>query len=242
MIPKKIHYCWFGGNPLPDDALKCIASWRKFMPDYEIIEWNESNFDVNATPYTAQAYEAKKYAFVTDYVRLYALYKEGGIYMDTDVEALKSFDSFLHLHAFSGFENNGYVPTGMMAAEKNSKWAKDLLDQYDTRTFINEDGSFDLTTNTTVITDYMIGKGLVRNNTYQDFPGLVTMYPSEWFCPKDHGTGIIRLTENTVCIHHFACSWLKHNTFTWRKHQLKLFLFKILGEINHLLSSGKSKN
>lgn len=229
MIPKKIHYCWFGRNPLPEEAQCCLASWRKFLPDYEIIEWNEDNFDVNSNRYVKEAYESRKFAFVTDYVRLYALYHEGGVYMDTDVEVLKSFDPFLNHHAFSGFENNGFVPTGMMAAEKGSVWAKELLDGYDNRVFIQPDGTFDMTTNTYVITDYMKGQGLVTNNTYQDFPGLVTMYPSDWFCPKDHGTGRINLTENSVCIHHFACSWLDHKTTSFKLHLLKNKLIRIFG-------------
>ena len=105
MIPKKIHYCWFGGNPLPEDAQKYLESWKKFCPDYEIIRWDEKNFDINQLPYVQEAFKAKKWAFITDYVRLYALYNYGGIYMDTDVEVLKSLDSFLELKAFSGFEN-----------------------------------------------------------------------------------------------------------------------------------------
>lgn len=208
MIPKTIHYCWFGGNPLPTDAKKCINSWKKILPDYEIKEWNESNFDINSNLYVKQAYEARKFAFVTDYVRLYALATEGGIYMDTDVEVLKSYDSFLHHTAFSGFENNNFVTTGMMAAEKESRWIMDLLDEYNHRTFIKEDGTFDTTTNTVTITNYMTKQGLILNNTYQDFPGLVTIYSSDYFCPKDHGSGLIQLTDNSVCIHHFACSWL----------------------------------
>lgn len=208
MIPKIIHYCWFGGNPLPADAKKCIESWKKFMPDYKIKEWNENNFDINSNLYVKQAYESRKFAFVTDYVRLFALVSEGGIYMDTDVEVLKSYDQFLHHTAFSGFENNNFVPTGMMAAEKGSRWATDLLYEYNHRTFIKDDGTLDTTTNTVTITEYMKKQGLILNNTYQNFPGLVTMYPSEYFCPKDHGTGALYLTDKSVCIHHFACSWL----------------------------------
>lgn len=230
MIPKKIHYCWFGHNPLPEDAKKCISSWRKHLPDYEIIEWNEDNFDVTSNRYVKEAYESRKFAFVTDFVRLFALFNVGGIYMDTDVEVLKSYDPFLHHIAFSGFENNGYVPTGTMAAEKGSIWAKELLEQYENRKFIQDDGTFDLTTNTAVITNYMKDKGLVTNNTFQDFPGLVTMYPSDWFCPKDHGTGKIKLTENSVCIHHFACSWLDHTTTSFKLHLLKNKLIKIFGD------------
>ena len=236
MIPKVIHYCWFGRGEKPELAKKCIESWEKFLPDYEIKEWNEDNFDINQNQYVREAYVSHKYAFVTDYVRLFAIYTEGGIYMDTDVEVLGSYDKFLHHHAFSGFETDGNVPTGMMAAEKGSVWAKELLDDYTHRKFIKKDDTFDMRTNTEVITNYMLSKGLIQNNTFQDFPGLCTMYPSEYFCPKDHRTGKIRCTKNTVCIHHFAGSWFNHTFFFDAKHNLKILLVKIFGEkiINYL--------
>lgn len=237
MIPKIIHYCWFGRGEKPALAKKCIASWKRTCPDYEIREWNEDNFDVNVNRYVKESYEAKKYAFVTDYVRLYAIYTCGGVYMDTDVETLTNFDSFLHHNAFSGFETDGNVPTGMMAAEKGSLWAKNLLDAYDVRAFILPDGTFDMTTNTTVITNYMVNKGLLLNNQYQDFPNLCTMYPSDYFCPKDHRTGLIHLTKNTVCIHHFSGSWLKHSFLGDLRHKSKMFFAKLLGaKITTLLS------
>ena len=168
MIPKIIHYCWFGGKPLPALARKCIMSWKKFLPDYEIREWNEHNFDVNKVPYTAEAYAAKKYAFVTDYVRLYALYHEGGIYMDTDVEVLKPLDRFLHHPAFSGFEGGGLVPTGIMASEKGGEWARWQLSLYDGKHFSTEEG-----TNVTLISNAMKERGFVMNNQYQEFEGLL---------------------------------------------------------------------
>lgn len=230
MIPKIIHYCWFGRGQKPELAVKCIESWKKYLPDYELKEWNEDNFDITQNQYVREAYENLKFAFVTDYVRLYAIYHEGGVYMDTDVEVLGSYDKFLHHHAFSGFETDGNVPTGMMAAEKGSVWAKELLDQYDDRKFVQEDGSFDMTTNTTVITNYMLNKGLVLNNKYQDFPNLCTMYPADYFCPKDHRTGMIRCTKNTVCIHHFAGSWINHGIFRDLRHKSKVLLVKIFGE------------
>lgn len=230
MIPKIIHYCWFGRGEKPELAVKCIESWKKYLPEYEMKEWNEDNFDISQNQYVREAYENRKFAFVTDYVRLYAIYTEGGIYMDTDVEVVGSFDKFLHHHAFSGFETDGNVPTGMMAAEKGSVWAKDLLDQYQNRIFVQSDGSFDMTTNTTVITNYMLGKGLVLNNQYQDFLGLCTMYPADYFCPKDHRTGKVRCTKNTVCIHHFAGSWLNHSFLGDLRHSMKTFLVKIIGE------------
>lgn len=230
MIPKIIHYCWFGRGPKNELAIKCIESWKKFLPDYEIKEWNEDNFDVSIYPYAKEALENRKFAFVTDVVRLYALYTEGGVYMDTDVEVLKSYNPFLHHHMFSGFENNGYVPTGMMAAEKGSVWAKELLDEYEGKHFVKEDGSFDITTNTITITNYMLTKGLILNNTYQDFPGLCTMYPSDYFCPKDHGTGQIVLTDNTVCIHHFAGSWIVMSPMKKFVHNSKEKLARVIGK------------
>lgn len=230
MIPKVIHYCWFGRGQKPEQAVKCIESWKKYLPEYELKEWNEDNFDITQNQYVREAYENRKFAFVTDYVRLYALYHDGGVYMDTDVEVIGSFDKFLHHHAFSGFETDGNVPTGMMAAEKKSVWAKELLDQYNERKFVQKDGSFDMTTNTVVITNYMIEKGLVKNNTYQDFPELCTMYPAEYFCPKDHRTGKIICTKNTVCIHHFAGSWVRHSFLQNLRHKSKLFLVKVFGD------------
>ena len=230
MIPKIIHYCWFGRGEKPELAVKCIESWKKYLPDYELKEWNEDNFDISQNQYVREAYENRKFAFVTDYVRLYAIYTEGGVYMDTDVEVVDGFDKFLHHHAFSGFETDGNVPTGMMAAEKGSVWAKDLLTQYQNRVFVQPDGSFDMTTNTTVITNYMLGKGLVLNNQYQDFPGLCTMYPADFFCPKDHRTGKIKCSKNTVCIHHFAGSWLEHSFWNDIRHNSKMCLVRILGE------------
>lgn len=227
MIPKIIHYCWFGHGKLPELAEKCIASWKKYHPDYKLVEWNEEKFDINSNLYVKQAYESKKYAFVTDYVRLYALYTEGGVYMDTDVEVLCSLDKFLVHPAFSGFEDVNYVPTGLMAAMKGSKWIEELMEYYDSRPFILDDHQFDMTTNTKTITDYMLKNGLILNDQYQEIKDLVVMYPHDYFCPKDHITGIIKLTPNSVCIHHFAMSWLepKYRHLT----NIKKVLFRIIG-------------
>lgn len=227
MIPKTIHYCWFGKGQMLPLALKCIESWKKIMPEYTLKLWSEDNFDINSNRYVKEAYENKKFAFVTDYVRLYALYTEGGVYMDTDVEALKTYDEFLNHTAFSGFETDGNVPTGMMAAEKDSLWAKELLSYYDNRSFVKPNGDFDMTTNTSIITNYMLAKGIKLNNTFQEFPGLVVMYPSEYFCPKDHRTGEIKITSNSCCIHHFAMSWI--NPKVKRLSDTKKKLMKILG-------------
>lgn len=210
MIPKVIHYCWFGRRELPDHYRKYIESWKKFCPDYNIIEWNEENFDIQSNLYVKEAYESKKYAFVSDYVRLYALYNYGGIYMDTDVEVIRNLDEFLNENSFFGFENNNYVTTGIIGSISNQKVFEDLLLYYKDRSFINRrDGSFDLTTNVSIITKYFENNGLVLNNKKQKING-VTLYPSDYFCPKDFETGKIIKTTNTYTIHHFSGSWLSN--------------------------------
>ncbi len=207
MIPKKIHYCWFGGNPLPEMAQKCIASWKKYCPDYEIVEWNETNFDVRCNTYCAQAYDAKKWAFVSDVARLYALVTEGGIYMDTDVEVVKPLDEFLELEAFSGFESEKLIPTGIMAACKGQAMFAELLEDYNTDSFFKEDGTPNLMTNVKRITNSCLKHGLVLNNTKQTVNGF-TLFPNDYFCPKDSVTNVLTITENTHTIHHFDGSWM----------------------------------
>lgn len=221
MINKVIHYCWFGRNKKPELALRCIESWKKYCPDYEIIEWNEDNFDINSNQYVKEAYESKKWAFVTDYVRLYVLVKYGGIYMDTDVEVVKSLDPYLENQGFSGFESFDRVPTGIMASEKDHPFYKKLLAEYDDRHFILKNGEFDLTTNVITITRAFVENGLVLNNTKQIIQGIA-MYPSDYFCPKDSETKIINLTENTVTIHHFDGSWVSKSNKLKQKVQLFL--------------------
>jgi mannosyltransferase OCH1-like enzyme len=207
VIPKKIHYIWFGGKPLPEDAERCIASWKRFCPDYEIVRWDESNFDLDSNAYVNEAYKAKKWAFVSDYVRLWVLVNFGGVYMDTDVEIRDSLDPFMKHRAFSGFESPDAVPTGIMACETGFPLFQELLDDYSSRHFIKEDGTYDLCTNVMAITHHCLAKGLVLNNTYQEIDGFA-LYPNDWFCPKSHETGVINLTENSVAIHHFSGSWV----------------------------------
>lgn len=207
MIPKKIHYCWFGHGKLPEKAEKCIASWKKYCPDYEIIEWNEDNFDINSNLYVKEAYENRKFAFVTDYVRLYVMYNYGGIYMDTDVELIKTLDEFLDAAAFSGFESSNFIPTGIMASEKGFSLYKEFLDYYTERHFIKENGLPDMTTNVIVMTEISGKYGLIRNGQFQIIDGW-KLYPSDFFCPLNDATGELEITENTVAIHWFAKSWV----------------------------------
>lgn len=217
MIPKTIHYCWFGRNPKPKLAEKCIKSWKKYCPDYEIIEWNEDNFDLSSAPlYVRQAYEAKKWAFVTDYVRLWAMVTYGGFYMDTDVEVIKPLDKFLGHQAFSGFENETQIPTGIMACEKNFPLFLEFLRYYDDVSFIDKNGNISTVTNVLIMTDICLKKGLQPNNTLQIVDGF-TLYPKDVFCPFDFRLDRVKKTRRTVTIHWFAGSWVSEENK--RKHR-----------------------
>lgn len=207
MIPKIIHYCWFGGKPKPPLAEKCMASWQKYCPDYEIREWNERNFDVSAAPlYVRQAYEAGRWAFVTDYVRLKALTEQGGVYLDTDVELLKPLDGYLNHEAFAGFEAADRVQTGLMACRKGFALFEEFLRHYDTAVFYRPDGTQDVTTNVQVLTRLCREKGLQFNDTRQEVAGL-TVYPRQVFCPVDYETMKLKKTRKTAAIHWFSGSW-----------------------------------
>ncbi|MCQ2319880.1 MAG: glycosyl transferase [Bacteroidales bacterium] len=211
MIPKIIHYCWFGRSEMPELALKCIASWRKYMPDWEYKIWNEDSFDVNSTPYTKEAYEARKFAFVSDYVRLIALYEYGGLYMDVDFETFKSFDDLLLFDGFAGFEGSKRHPVmmGVIASRANGFWVKEMLDAYQNRHFIKEDGSCDMTTNVQFITSIMQKNGFKQNGKEQDYKDL-HVFPVDYFCPRQTTGEYIR-TENTYCDHLGMGSWSAGN-------------------------------
>lgn len=225
MIPKTIHYCWFGRNPKPKLAEKCIKSWKKYCPDYEIIEWNEDNFDLSSAPlYVRQAYEAKKWAFVTDYVRLWAMVTYGGIYMDTDVEVIKPLDKFLIHRAFSGFENDTQISTGIMACEKGFPLFVKLLHYYDEVSFLDEEGKPIVTTNVTIITDICSKYGFIPNNQFQIVEGFA-LYPKDYFCPLDYRTYRLNKTKNTTTIHWFSSSWydeVQKKKKEERKKQLRI--------------------
>lgn len=229
MIPKKIHYCWFGQGEMPDLARKCISTWKKYMPDWEYKLWNEDNFDVNQIPYTKEAYEAKKYAFVSDYVRLWALEREGGIYLDTDVEVFKPFDDLLGCHAFVGFEGSKHLPIGtcVMASEANGLWVKEMLCNYNSRHFVMTDGKFDMTTNVEFISSKMREQGLLQNGIEQDYKDL-HVFPVEYFCPRQT-TGEYIKTEKTYCDHLGLGSWVEDRG-GW-----KTLIERIVGRQNMIL-------
>lgn len=208
-IPKIIHYCWFGKQPIPALAEKCLDSWDHYLPDYQKVLWNEDSFDVESVPFTKEAYDCKKYAFVSDYVRLHALNQYGGLYLDTDVEVLKNLDEFLEFPAFSGFEKTGYIPTGLMGAFQGHPWIKRFLDYYKDKTFLRSDGTMDLKPNVIFMTDLSVQDfGLKRDqNELQILKDGVRIFPSDYFCPMVWETRKIYLTENSHTIHHFAASW-----------------------------------
>lgn len=209
MIPKRIHYCWFGGNPLPALAQKCIASWEKHCPGYEIIRWDEGNFDLSACPlYVRQAYEAKKWSFVTDYVRLKVVHDHGGIYMDTDVELLRPLDKFLGHSAYFGFEDGVFVATGLgFGAEQGLPLLEEMMEDYESLPFLQPDGSHDHIPCPKRNTACLLKRGLKQNNTRQVLPGDILILPSDFFCPKSYDTGVLTRTRNTYSIHHYDASW-----------------------------------
>ena len=212
---------------MPELALRCIESWHKHMPDYEYKLRNEDSFDVNSVSYVKEAYDAGKFAFVTDYVRLFALYNEGGIYMDTDVEVLKPFDNLLSLSGFIGFEGTKHSPvgTGTIACMPNGDWAKEQLKAYEGIHFIKPDGSFDLLTNPFRITAIMKQNGFVQNGNKQVYKDL-HVFPVDFFCPRQT-TGEIFITENTYCDHHFMGSWTNKNR-SWKQKLKSVIGHKIM--------------
>lgn len=205
-IPKIIHYCWFGKGEKNEVIKKCMESWKKYLPDYKIIEWNEDNFNINKNLYVKQAYESKKWAFVSDYVRLYAIYHYGGIYLDTDVEILKNIDIFLDNEAFLGYETNEFISTGIIGSKKGNELLRLLLLDYDKKTFINDDESYDCTTNVVQITKYIKENLKIElDGKYQKMKYGFNIYPKDYFSPKENGK--LNITKNTYTIHHFNYSW-----------------------------------
>ena len=207
-IPKVIHYCWFGKAPLSELAMRCIASWKQYCPDYKIVEWNEENFDVNTNIYVKEAYDERGWAFVSDYVRLYVLFNYGGVYLDTDVELLKSLDSLLTNKGVLGFEAEKRIQTGVMASVIGNSIFKEFLDDYRNINFKKSDGSCDLTSNVARVTNICKKHGFLLNNTLQEVDDLILL-PIEYLCPKNWETLEVNITENTLCIHHFDGSWLE---------------------------------
>lgn len=208
MIPKIIHYCWFGGADLPEQASKYIRTWKNNFPDYRIIEWNEQNFDIHICKFVEEAYAEKKYAFVSDYVRLYALYRMGGIYLDTDIEIIKDFrEYFQKKRVVLGFEDDYYIMTAFLASEPGMEWIANLIERYNDMHFIQNDGKYNATPNPIFITEELISQGLIPNGKKQIFNKDFIAFPSDFFSAYSIDLQKIIVTRNTVCIHHCNGSW-----------------------------------
>ncbi len=212
-IPKIIHYCWLSKDPLPTNIKKCMSTWKVMLPDYDFILWDLNNSEINSNQWVLDAFNNKKYAFAADYIRLYAVYNYGGIYLDTDVEVIKSFDELLHLPYFIGSEGNDNIEAGVIGAEKKSKWVGDCLLHYKNRSFVLEDGTFDMLTLPKILKNQIQKHHTIQFIiSFKDFEAFsesqICVLPHDFFCTKFQMDGKIIITNNTYCIHHFAMSWI----------------------------------
>lgn len=209
-IPKVIHYCWFGRKDLPADVQRNIASWQRFFPDYEIRQWNETNFDVNCIPYTEQAYSVGKFAFVSDYARMWVLYHHGGIYFDTDVEVIAPFDDILAKGGFAGFETPQWVNPGQgIALPRGSRIAGEVMTEFERTQFLKPDGGFNPQGIVPITTRVLLRHGLHIDGRMQRVGEELTVYPADWFNPLDAPTERLHKTSNTRSIHWYMKSWMK---------------------------------
>lgn len=221
MIPKVIHYCWMGGNKKSSVIKKCIKSWKKYCPDYEIKEWNESNFDINICPYVREAYDKQKWAFVSDYVRHYIMNEYGGVYLDTDVKLLKDPRKLFSTPLLAK-ETRDVINTGLiMVCEPKMQYCKDMLDEYNHEHFVLADGGCSTYTVCNRTTDYFIRLGLQGISEIEHLSGF-DIYPPEYFCPTNYMTNEINITENTIANHLYMASWMSKSVA--RKKALQAFL------------------
>lgn len=226
-IPRIIHYCWFGGKEKPAQVKKCIESWKRHLTGYQFIEWNERNFDVNQLKYTRDAYEAKKYAFVSDVARVKALLEYGGIYFDTDVEVFKNFDDILDAKCILGFEEGNYVATSMMGAVPGFLLFQKFFDLYKTLPFYDENGKIIEGTNVSKLTELLEEYSLQRNNRYQELNNGIKVYPKEYFSPYVYTYCTYQITDKSYCVHHFYVSWLPWHVKV--KKKIKKCMVRIIG-------------
>ena len=252
-IPQIIHYCWFGPNPIPKNEKIYIENWKVKLPEYRFVFWNEESFDVQSVRYVKQAYDQGKYAFVSDYVRIYALNKYGGIYLDTDVEVLKDFSPFLDHNTFLGFENRTMVGTGIIGTQKNNPLFLKLLRYYNSHDFINKNGVADTTTNVKILNKLLVEKGLTPRNSKQIVSGI-HIYDRSVFCPKKKNENEFLISKDSVTIHHFDASWLtererkRGNSLIWRNicrpflRNARNFLENVIGEERTKLFEAKLRD
>ena len=240
MIPKIIHYCWFGGKEMPGEYTGYIETWKKQCPDYEIVRWDESNYDVSKNLYLKTAYEQKQWSFLSDYVRLDVVYQQGGIYFDTDIELLKSMDCVLQHEAFFAFENVDDITTGLgFGACKGNKTVRMLRDMYDHFPFKDTENGSPFIPCPILVTEGLTQMGFILDDTFQEIDG-VAVYPSEYFNPMDIRTKRITLTDKTIAINHYAGSWLSRK----KKMQISTaaYLRRLMGEDRYTKVLGAVKN
>lgn len=254
MIPKVIHYCWFGGGEKDELTKKCIDSWKRLCPDYEIIEWNESNYDVTKNQYMYEAFQKRRWGFVSDYARLDIVFEHGGIYLDTDVEVIKPFDDLLSNYSFFGFEDSDSglkVNTGSgFGAIPSNKLVETLRESYYLLSFIKADGSLNLTPCPSINSPLFWKYGFKPINEYQEIDGNV-VYPYEYFSPFNWESGKGKITDNTYSIHHYNASWLSPEEKKRRRRARRLDYMKhipnsiarnILGEKRYLSIKDKIRS
>lgn len=229
MIPHIIHYCWFGHNPKSDEILKCMESWKKYLPDWKIIEWNEDNYNIEAHSYTKDAYRLKKWAFVSDLARMDILYRYGGVYLDVDVEFIRPIpEKYLEYEGFCGFEYTSIIAPGLIfGVEKENKFIKMVLDSYKDEHFVIQDNGVYNTINLR-ITELLLAAGLQKNNQFQIICGIA-VFPSEYFCGYDTDVGEPAITVNTICWHHYLGSWSEKTL----KQKIQGLLKRIIGVSNY---------
>ena len=232
MIPKKIHYCWFGKGPKGKIFKKCLKSWKKYMPDYEIVEWNEENFDINQNDYIKEAYSVKKYAFVSDYARLKIIYDNGGIYLDTDVELLKPIPKEALENGYFAKEKCNTINTGLgFAAPRNNKILQKLMESYNNDHFLKENGNINLLTCVSRATRDLKKIGYVINSKLKEIE-KIKVYEPDFFCGYDLDSNHYLITNNTISVHHYSATWLPKNKRI--KKKIKRMISKVIGRNNYL--------
>lgn len=247
MIPKRIHLCWLSGDPYPPKIRRCLDSWKRRLPDYEVVLWDRNLFDIESVPWVKQAFEAKKYAFAADYIRLYALYNYGGIYLDSDVEVLRSFDPLLSLPYFAGVETAGTIEAAVLGVEAGCDWIKSCLDYYEGRQFLRSDGSCDIRMLPEIMNETITrlkpirtvgGSDALAQLHALDLQQAVYVLPAEYFSPKVFDSREVQLTPQTFAIHHYQNSWFSHKAFWYYRTRtvlIRIFGFKFIRGVERRL-------
>lgn len=253
MIPKIIHLCWLSGDDYPAKIARCIASWKKFLPEYQIVLWDTNRFNLSISPWVQEAFEKKKYAFAADFIRFYALYHEGGIYLDSDVEVLRSFDNLLDFPYFIGAEKAGTPEAAIMGAEKGCDWVKQCLDYYEGRHFIQDDGNLDIRKLPEIMDEQIRKLKPLRILSLEesqrisslDFQKEVLVMNDAFFSPKIFDSREVELTPFTYAIHHYQNSWFSPKAkayYRFRTLLIRLFGYKSIYKVERALMPWKFKN